>query len=36
MMKRVIKEKLFLSNINELVLCDIDYNYGLFGCINDD
>lgn len=32
----MIKDKLFLSNINDLVLCDVDYNYGLFGCINDD
>ena len=34
MIKRVIKDKRSLSNINDLVLCDVDYNYGLFGCIS--
>jgi hypothetical protein len=31
--KKVIKDKLFLSNINDLVLCDEQYNGGMFGCI---
>jgi hypothetical protein len=34
-MKKIIKEKLFLSNINDMILCDESYNNGLFGCIID-
>lgn len=30
--RKVIKEKLALQNIGDLVLCDVSYNYGLFGC----
>jgi hypothetical protein len=33
--KKIIKEKLFLSNINDMILCDESYNNGLFGCIID-
>ena len=35
-MRRIIKERLALSNINDLVLCDSQYNLGLFGCIIDE
>lgn len=36
LMKKFIKSKLSLSNINDLVLCDREYNYGLFGCMSND
>ena len=32
--KKVVKEKLNMTSIGDLVLCDIAYNYGLFGCNN--
>ena len=35
-MRKLLKEKLNLSNINELVLCERRYNGGMFGCIRGD
>jgi hypothetical protein len=32
--KRMIKDKLNLSNVNELVLCDRSFNNGMFGCLS--
>ena len=31
--KKIIKDKLNYSNINELVLCDKSFNNGMFGCL---
>ena len=31
--KKLIKDKLNLSNINDLILCNVNYNGGMFGCI---
>ena len=36
MFKQFIKSKLNLSNINDLVLCEREYNDGLFGCMSND
>ena len=35
-LRRILKERLALSNINDLVLCQHDYNLGMFGCIIDE
>ena len=32
--RKILKDKLNLSNINDLVLCDSRYNGGMFGCIS--
>lgn len=34
--RKLLKDKLGLSNVNDLVLCDSSYNGGMFGCINYD
>ena len=34
--RKLLKDKLGLSNINDLVLCDRNYNGGMFGCISYD
>ena len=34
--RKLLKDKLGLSNVNDLVLCDCNYNGGMFGCINYD
>ena len=31
--KKLIKDKLNLSNINDHILCNVNYNGGMFGCI---
>ena len=35
MINKILKDKLLIPNINDLVLCDENYNNGLFGCIID-
>ena len=34
--KRIIRERLALSDINDMVVCDVNYNLGLFGVIIDE
>jgi len=33
--KKILKDKLNVTNINDLVLCDRNYSGGLFGCLVD-
>lgn len=32
-LRKIIKDKLSLSNINDLVLCEKTFNGGMFGCL---
>ena len=32
-LRKIIKDKLSMSNINDLVLCDKAFNGGMFGCL---
>lgn len=32
-LRKIIKDKLSMSNINDLVLCDKGFNGGMFGCL---
>ena len=33
-LRKIIKDKIGMSNINDLVLCDKNFNGGMFGCLS--